>query len=74
MKKEKKRGASCLYVTHYLKGGRDKKAAFVFVLSACPVTILNTLKYLILFVLDCLTDAGADLIERFWSLKLSGHL
>lgn len=22
----------------------------------------------------CLTDSGADVIEKFWSLKLSGHL
>lgn len=54
--------------------GRDEETAFVFVLSTCPATIPNTQIPDFIHVGFCLIDTGADLIERFWSLILSGHL
>lgn len=59
----------------YLNGERNKKkTAFAFVLSVqvqSPSEQSQNPGFIHFGF--CLTDREADLIERFWSLKLSGH-
>jgi len=74
IKKLTPKEALCLSVTHYYGEGMERLPLYLSSLHAQALSW--TLRYLPYFtrVGFCPIDTGADLIESFWSLILSGHL